>query len=376
MDLSKVCRRFKSQYYKSKQDFQVDMWRIFTNCILFHSHPTANKHGHAIPSFISLALHLREFFNALWQEHVMPSDEVMKEREDGRKLRLYSISTTLLTVKCMRKAGALLQTLIDSHGCVDALDEPLRLFQENIHDKNGVWTEQVHYALKALRSKILQMAENNELFQKYQNSDNSRMEMEYTLENLNQDLDSISAQSPNPKRLQQRLHRLLGKIVVPIYETNCRGVNQSSIWGCMAAAIWARESSKKRYWPALVLGILASEDQKEDWHVSLTERNEARLPERLRQDLQVAKRKAESSLEKQTYQASVSVGHVVDVQSYFLVEFMGKHEFTWVREADIIENFDPSNDPNNAPGSGNKKRPSSSSAFLSAINEGKWALEG
>jgi len=30
--------------------------------------------------------------------------------------------------------------------------------------------------------------------------------------------------------------------------------------------------------------------------------------------------------------------------SFFLVEFLGKHQFTWVQEADIIGNFDPDDD--------------------------------
>ena len=81
---------------------------------------------------------------------------------------------------------------------------------------------------------------------------------------------------------------------------------------------------------------LAPDDQKEDWHQSLTERNESRLPEKLRSDLSVAKRRAEQGLKK--------TGS--DLMSYFLVEFMGSHEFIWVKESDIIENFDPDEDVN------------------------------
>jgi hypothetical protein len=56
-------------------------------------------------------------------------------------------------------------------------------------------------------------------------------------------------------KISQRLDRILGKTFAPIHESSCRGVNQSSIWGCMAAAVWARESKKKPYWPAIVLGM-------------------------------------------------------------------------------------------------------------------------
>lgn len=117
---------------------------------------------------------------------------------------------------------------------------------------------------------------------------------------------------------------------------------------------------------------MAPEDQKEDWHEFLTERNEARLPEKLREELQLGKRRAEQALKKQSS----------DPMSYFLVEFMGSHEFIWVRESDIKENFDPEVDPNVAAAAGNvtKKRRSGHSSINTkimsdAIEEGRWALE-
>ncbi len=113
---------------------------------------------------------------------------------------------------------------------------------------------------------------------------------------------------------------------------------------------------------------LAPDDQKEDWHLSLTDRNEARLPEKLRDDLRAAKRRAEQGLKKN------------EVMSYFLVEFMGSHEFIWVREGDIIENFDPDDDVNVASAAGNITKKKRSTAFNTkqmsdAIEEGRWALE-
>ena len=117
---------------------------------------------------------------------------------------------------------------------------------------------------------------------------------------------------------------------------------------------------------------LAPEDQKEDWHQALTNRNEARLPEKLREQLLAGKRKADQALKKQSS----------DFMSYFLVEFMGSHEFIWVRESDIIENFDPEEDVNIASAAGNitKKKRSTASSFSTkamsdAIEEGRWALE-
>jgi PWWP domain len=123
-----------------------------------------------------------------------------------------------------------------------------------------------------------------------------------------------------------------------------------------AAAIWARESAKKPFWPALVLGILAPDDQKEDWHWALTARNEMRLPEALRTQLTTGKRKAEQALKRQGE-------GLADPQSFFLVEFLGTHEFIWVRETDIVESFEPDDDPNNkAQAALKKKRPNQSRA--------------
>ncbi len=115
---------------------------------------------------------------------------------------------------------------------------------------------------------------------------------------------------------------------------------------------------------------MAPDDQKEDWHQALTDRNEARLPEKLRADLLVAKRRAEQGLKKSG----------ADLMSYFLVEFMGSHEFIWVKESDIIENFDPDEDVNIATAAGNVTKKKRSTAFNSkqmsdAIEEGRWALE-
>ena len=54
---------------------------------------------------------------------------------------------------------------------------------------------------------------------------------------------------------------------------------------------------------------MAPEFQKEDWHESLTLQNEGRLPEKLREELQLGKRRAEQALKKQT----------TEPMSYFLV---------------------------------------------------------
>lgn len=70
--------------------------------------------------------------------------------------------------------------------------------------------------------------------------------------------------------------------------------------------------------------------------------------------------------------------------SYFLVEFLGTHEFIWVRETDIIENFDPKEDPNKDAKSSSKKSRENrknasavigSKAYQLALDECVWAFD-
>jgi PWWP domain len=169
---------------------------------------------------------------------------------------------------------------------------------------------------------------------------------------------------PIQNRFRCRLDRFFWKQAVPLHEANSRGVTQSSIWGNLAATIWARESSKKPFWPALCLGILPPAEQREGWHQAVTERNESRLPEKLRSQLIIAKKRCEQAQKRQSL-------------SYFLVEFLGTHEFIWVRETDIIENFDPSSDPNKTYGKKSRSTSSvvGSKTYATAIQECVWASE-
>jgi Bromodomain len=64
IDLGKVCRKIRRRVYNNTREVQLDMWRIFSNCVKYHSHPS-NKE--AVPSFVSIALHLREYWNNLFQ---------------------------------------------------------------------------------------------------------------------------------------------------------------------------------------------------------------------------------------------------------------------------------------------------------------------
>jgi hypothetical protein len=355
------------------------MWRIFANCIKYHTAP-ANK-DNSVPSFVSIALHLRDYFNALWQEYMVPSDppaghtsnqkskapkSIYAKRERDRKNRIATTNATVLSAPCLRKTASAINRFIQMDGRVDKLDVDA-LFNNSAVDDDGDMDEVVDN-LRKLQKKLSSLAE---------------AEQDYNVEELDGDFrhcyggDLFESKPSLRIRIGHRIDRLAGKIIANIYEANSRGVNQSSVWGCMAAAIWARESSKKPYWPALVLGIMAPADQKEDWHASLTERNESRLPEKLRTDLHAGKRKAELAIRRQN-------DGKAEQNSFFLVEFMGTHEFIWVKESDMIETFDPDVNPNKSVAAGNvtkKKRSSRSTdvlgseTFATALEEGRWALE-
>jgi hypothetical protein len=216
-----------------------------------------SNRDNAIPSFISIAIHLRDFFNSLWQEYMMPSDapprlpgkgishihSTFQKRAEARKARLPQISSTILTPKCMQKLATTLESFISSGGKVDNLDKDAIL--GDIHNATG----DIATCISSLRGVITNM--------KTQIQNN----LDYTVLELHRDVkkcyteDVFEYEILKKMKISQRLDRILGKTFAPIHESSCRGVNQSSIWGCMAAAVWARESKKKPYWPAIVLGM-------------------------------------------------------------------------------------------------------------------------
>jgi len=367
VDLGYVCRGIRRRSYSSLRDVRLDMWRVFANCVKFHSHPH-NKE--AVPSFVSIALHLREYFNILWQEYMLPSDLpegspdfiklAFSKRAEDRRRRIENSGVLVMSKDFTSKTAAALKELLDRGGCVDKLDHRTVFGPQAVvvdHDSSTVLGN-----LRSLQSKLEELADSPD---------------EYSLDEFHQDLtdtytkDVLEGNQQLRNLIRNRLDRFFWKRSIPLHEANSRGVTQSSIWGNVAATIWARESSKKPYWPALCLGILPPEDQREGWHGAVTERNEARLPEKLRAQLLTAKKKCEQAQKRQNL-------------SYFLVEFLGTHEFIWVRETDIIEKFDRAEDPNKAPSSASKKKRASRSTVASvigsktykvALEECEWACE-
>jgi hypothetical protein len=256
MDLGHVCRAIRRREYKNTRAIQLDVWRVFSNCIKFHTHPS-NK-DHAIPSFISIANHLLEFFNNLWQEFMLPSDApprppgtarvsyihaTFQKRLEVRKQRLLQLSGTVLSPKCLQKVVNELDKFLSSGGLVDNLDSLAVL--GDVNDATGDVLAFIH-SIKQFTMNIGQKIQNND---------------DYTVLELHRDLkkcyteDVFEDDLLKKMKIGLRIDRILGKVLAPVHEVSCRGVNQSSIWGCMAAAIWARESRNKPYWPAIVLGM-------------------------------------------------------------------------------------------------------------------------
>jgi len=357
VDLGHVCRGIRKKRYKALRDVQIDMWLVFCNCVKFHSHPN-NKE--AVPSFVSIALHLREVFHLLWQEFMLPStgDSALHDKRaaDRKRSQLSSGNVVLAGLIAKKMSRELMR--FSEEGKVDILDE-FNVLDASFHPDS----KEIAANIKKLAERVSNL------------SSEDQYSLEHYFTSLYQEMIPKPAEGDDgytekKSVIDQHLTRLSWKVVLSLHEANSRGVTQSSIWGNIAAIIWARESSKKSYWPALCLGILPPADQREVWHDAVTERNESRLPDKIRVGLESAKKRCISAQNRQSL-------------SYFLVEFLGTHEFIWVRETDIEENFDPQKDPNEkGPQGSRKKRPRSanssgvgSTIYKTAIDECEWANE-
>lgn len=232
VDLGHVCRGVRRRQYKNTRDVRLAMWRVFANCVKFHSHPN-NKE--AVPSFVSIALHLREFFNFLWQEYMVPSDPVesasaiqkkaFARREKDRKKRFENLRVLVLSKGFMYKLATLLGRFIEGGGLVDKLDREPIFGEECIEPDRDLDV----------------IVENLKQFQVKLEEKSLQAEEDYTFEEFDQDVKrcyQYEVLEDNPSlrlRIGYRLDRFIGKFLIPLCEANSRGVTQSSIWGNIAA---------------------------------------------------------------------------------------------------------------------------------------------
>lgn len=242
-DLGRICRAIHLRRYghKDTQAIQLDVQNSLSNCI--GEDPRLN----------SIARHQKDFFNSLWQEYMVPSDvppltsplySAFQKRAKARTERLSQLSSTVLSSQVMLKVNTALSQFIEMRGKADKLDE------NTVLDLGDVTGETVKF-IRLLRHLIASIG---------QRIEDDREE--YTALNLYVDVMNCCSNvfehdKLKKAKIKQRLDRILGKVFASIDEANGRGVNQSSIWGCCAAIIWARESEgeEEPYWPAIVIGM-------------------------------------------------------------------------------------------------------------------------
>ena len=238
-DLGRICRAIHLRRYKDTQAIQSDVHNSLSNCI-----------GEE-PGLNSITRHLQDFFNSLWQEYMIPSGTLpqtsplhsaFQNRAVARINRFPQISSFVLSSQFILKAGKELVNLIKTGGKADKLDKDTILGDlDNPTEDIAIFIESIRALVHFMERTIA-------------------VEGDFTILKLHQDVmkcysDVFQDDFSKKMKLKQRLDRILGKLFAPIYEVNCRGVNRSSIWGCCAAIIWAREGKEKPYWPAIVLGM-------------------------------------------------------------------------------------------------------------------------
>jgi hypothetical protein len=203
-------------------------------------------------------MHLRDYFNSLWYEFMMPSEAPPRLRGRGvsndvettfqkrlqwRQEGFPIIETTALTAKFMKRLRIAFERFISSGGRVDNLDSDAILC-EGTSATSDVATF-VTSLRRVIENYYLEVVMNNQ---------------QYTVFDLHEDVNrcytgGIIQNVVLKAKIAQRLERILGKALAPIREMSCRGVNQSRIWGNADQIVWARESKTKPYWPAIVLGM-------------------------------------------------------------------------------------------------------------------------
>ena len=215
-------------------------WRVFNNCVKYHTHPN-NKD--AMPSFVSIALHLRDYFNALWQEYMIGSEPPLKsakkngyearlqydfeQRAAMRKTRLVVSGLSMIGGPSAARAADALEALIQNGGCVDRLDST-PIFGSGVTTDDDGDLQLVVDRLKKCVSRLRDLASSDE---------------DYGIDEFDRDLrgccseDLFQNQPALRIRIVHRLDRFIAKTIVPVYEASCRGVTQSSIWGCIVSLV-------------------------------------------------------------------------------------------------------------------------------------------
>lgn len=314
-DLGSIRERLSNKEFEYDLDVMMETCTVFDQSIAVFSSPLLND-GHSLLSVIE---HLKDYFIMLWQEYMLDSSPVPEVlslrklqdlRSTSRAHRLQLSSPLAITRELAGYLSYKLDQLVESG---------FKMTQR--YERNpfvGAPVVGIRTKFERLSAKLAELAKGESY--------------SYTLEEFHREIFACIPKSlPDSDYMADQLSVFFWRTVTPIHEANIRGVDNSSIWGDFVTTLWARDGPKKPYWPALCLGVVAPPDLREDWHSMICERNEARLPAAIRSQIVVGRRRAEQAVGKQS-------------GCYFLVEFLGTHEFAWAKSSNVKQ-FDPSDDP-------------------------------
>ena len=314
--------------------------------------------------FISVALHLREFFNLLWQEYMVPSDaphpnqdrngereaadwvlgNTCRRREVERAKRLSVVDELALNNDFTKELSSHLSMFLKGGGVVDGLDK------SPLFDKSCECISGMKAAITGIDNFCIALSDNGDEMSTV-GSIFSRLRTCYAY-------DCFKHHSALGYSLRSRLDRLLWKLIAPLYEISCRGSSQSSIWGSVESVLWARKASHppEPFWPGLCLGVLTSPSQKSR-NKALIDRNEIVLSSRVRLELLDAQQQIDKSPK---------------CESFYLVESLEDHTLSWVPKKDVRRGFDGTYDPNKE--SSRTVNIVTSPIFIRAFQKGEKAL--
>jgi hypothetical protein len=239
VNLSQVCRKLRSKEYKTKEQFQVDMYRMFYNCTKYH---TTNTSRQTWQDLISMVKHCRNFFDALWLEHMVPPSPLIigsspaaafasefdfKKRDALRSKRVVALNDVKVSKVSCGKFAEQIRDLLSGTEAIDA------------------------GAKKLLEALVL----------KYDALRKADAKARPTFGDVVNDSTSITKEQYS---LYDVVQSILGRLSAPIFEFVSRGDATSSCWAVPFKVVWARENAKKPYFPATVIGILPDVEEKED----------------------------------------------------------------------------------------------------------------
>lgn len=69
INLSQVCRKLSAKQYKTREEVQIDMYRMFHNCVQYYSR---RSRAGIDQDWITRVSHYREYFECLWLEFMVP----------------------------------------------------------------------------------------------------------------------------------------------------------------------------------------------------------------------------------------------------------------------------------------------------------------